>query len=68
MPSDTDTYDEYEDLVTTAEACQIFRVSRSTIHRAIKSDKLHPLRTPGGHLRFRRADIEKMLGGAEAAS
>ncbi|WP_293002665.1 helix-turn-helix domain-containing protein [Mycobacterium sp.] len=60
MPSDTDTHDP-DDLVTSAEAARLGRVSKITIHRAVKAGKLTPLRTPGGHFRFRRSDIEALL-------
>lgn len=50
-----------DDLLTSAEAAKIGNVSKITIHRAVKAGKLTPLRTPGGHFRFRRSDIEKLL-------
>lgn len=63
MPQDTDTYDP-DDLVTSAEAAVLGRVSKMTILRAVKAGKLTPLRTPGGHFRFRRGDIDKLLSKA----
>ena len=55
------TSDSDDELVTSAEAAQIGKVSRVTIHRAVKAGKLVPLRTPGGHFRFRRAEVEALL-------
>lgn len=66
MPTGTDTYDP-EDLVTSAEAARLGNVSRITIHRAVKAGKLTPLRTPGGHFRFRRGEVEALLAGRASA-
>ncbi len=66
MPSDTDTYDP-DELLTSAEAAKAGHVSKITIHRAVKAGKLKALRTPGGHFRFRRADVEALLS-AEASA
>lgn len=60
MPESTDTYDP-DELVTSAEAAEIGRVSKMTILRAVKAGKITPLRTPGGHFRFRRSDVEALL-------
>lgn len=60
MPDDEDTYDS-DELVTSAEAADISGVSKMTILRAVKAGKLKPLRTPGGHFRFRRGDVDKLL-------
>ena len=66
MPPDTDTY-ESDDLITSAEAAKIGHVSKITIHRAVKAGKLTPLRTPGGHFRFRRSDVEALLAAGGVA-
>lgn len=66
MPADTDTYDP-DELVTSAEAAKIGNVSKITIHRAVKAGKLTALRTPGGHFRFRRSDVEALLTGQAGA-
>lgn len=66
MPGDTDTYDP-DELVTSAEAAKIGHVSKITIHRAVKAGKITPLRTPGGHFRFRRADVEALLASEASA-
>ena len=59
MP-DTDTYSE-DDLLSLAAAAKVARVSRSTLLRAESAEKITSLRTPGGHRRFRRADVEALL-------
>lgn len=66
MPESTDTYPP-DDLVTSSEAAALGRVSKVTILRAVKAGRLTPLRTPGGHFRFRRADVEALLS-AEAGA
>ena len=48
-------------LLTSAEAAALGGVSKMTILRAVRAGKLSPFRTPGGHFRFRRADIEELL-------
>lgn len=58
---------DLDDLITSAEAARIINVSKITIHRAVKAGRLTPLRTPGGHFRFRRADVEALLN-AEASA
>lgn len=62
MPTDTDTYDP-DELVTSARLAELGGVSKMTVLRAVRSGKLTPLRTPGGHFRFRRGDVEKLLSG-----
>ncbi|AMS03937.1 helix-turn-helix DNA binding protein [Gordonia phage UmaThurman] len=53
--------DDGEDLLTTTEAASLVRISRSTLFRAVEAGKITPLRTPGGHFRFRRSDVLAML-------
>lgn len=68
--ADTHTGPESE-LVGLTEAARIARVSRSTLLRAEKAGRIKPLRTPGGHRRYRRADAEGLLrvpGDERAAS
>lgn len=60
MPADTDTY-LGDELLTTREASKVAHVSVATIRRAVDAGKLIPLRTPGGHFRFRRSDVEALL-------
>lgn len=66
MPTDTDTYAEGE-LLTTREAAKVAHVSVITIRRAVEAGKLSPLRTPGGHFRFRRSDVDALLTSQRSA-
>ena len=66
MLSRMDTYDP-DELLTSAQVQRLANISKSTVSRAVKDGRLKPLRTPGGHFRFRRSDVEKLLT-AEAAS
>ena len=50
-----------ERLYTAGEVCQYFRVSRTALWRWRQDGKLTALKTPGGGLRFREADVEKAL-------
>jgi len=63
MTSDTYT-DSQSDLLTTREAAKVAHVSAITIRRAVEAGKLPALRTPGGHFRFRRSDVEALLTGS----
>ncbi len=51
-------------LITIAEAAAVFEVTRRTIHNWIKGGLLAAKKI-GGVVRIRRADIEKLIGGAE---
>jgi excisionase family DNA binding protein len=54
-------------LLTPGEAADILRVDPSTLREWVRRDKLECVTLPGGHRRYRRADIER-LAGLEAAS
>lgn len=60
MPDRTATcYTERERLYGTQEAAKLLGLHRSTINKAVRRHLLVPdERTPGGHLRFRRATLE----------
>lgn len=66
MAKRSDSYDP-EELLTTAEVAKIARISKMTVTRAVKAGRIKPLRTPGGHFRFRRGDVDALLS-TEAAS
>ncbi len=40
----------------------MLRVDRSTVLRWIRLGQLQAIRTPGGHVRIRRADAERLMG------
>jgi excisionase family DNA binding protein len=50
-----------EPYLITKEAKEYLKVSTPTIHRWIRAGILKPSRLPGGGLRFRRADLDKVL-------
>lgn len=53
-----------ESLLTPGEVAQLFRVDPKTVTRWAKAGKLPaPLRTLGGHRRYRESDIRKLLAG-----
>ncbi|MDD7812592.1 excisionase family DNA-binding protein [Mycobacterium sp. CSUR Q5927] len=66
MPSDTNTYAS-DDLLTTAEVAELAKISKITVTRAVKAGRITPLRTPGGHFRFRRGDVDALLSGQAAS-
>jgi len=48
-------------LMTPAEVAKLFRVDPKTVTRWAQSGKLSSLRTLGGHRRYRRDEVEKLL-------
>ncbi|MDZ7732186.1 MAG: BldC family transcriptional regulator [Acidimicrobiia bacterium] len=56
--------------MTAGEVARAFAVDPSTVARWADSGKIASIRTPGGHRRFRRSDVEALLAPehTEAAS
>ena len=52
---------EYQTLLTINDVARIFQVSKQAIRHWTNSGRLACVRTPGGHRRFRRSDIERIL-------
>jgi excisionase family DNA binding protein len=50
-----------DDLMRPREVAEIFGVRTTTIARWAREGRLTPLRTPGGHRRYRRAAILRLL-------
>jgi excisionase family DNA binding protein len=48
---------QIEPLLTSGEVADLFGVSFKTVQRWHKIGKLRGIRTPGGHRRFRKADV-----------
>jgi excisionase family DNA binding protein len=48
-------------LLTPREVAGLFGVRTTTIARWAREGALTPLRTPGGHRRYRRQDIQRLL-------
>jgi excisionase family DNA binding protein len=56
------TYDDPSpDLLTPGEVARLFRVDPKTVTRWAAQGRLPSIRTPGGHRRFRAADVHKLL-------
>ena len=53
---------EQEVLLTPAEVAKMFRVDPKTVTRWAKAGKLTAIRTLGGHRRYRRSDVQALLG------
>ena len=53
---------EQEVLLTPAEAAKLFRVDPKTVTRWAKAGKLTAIRTLGGHRRYRRSEVQALLG------
>ncbi len=55
------------DWVPLRVACRILGVNESTLRRWADSGRVRSFRTPGGHRRFRRADLDAMVRGQPSA-
>jgi excisionase family DNA binding protein len=54
---------EVDPLLTPAEVARMFRVDPKTVTRWAKAGRIASLRTPGGHRRYREADVQALLRG-----
>jgi excisionase family DNA binding protein len=54
-----------EKLLTPGEVAALFRVDPKTVTRWAASGKITSIRTPGGHRRFREAEVREFLAGRE---
>jgi len=53
-------------LLTPGEVAALFRVDAKTVSRWAAAGRIGSVRTPGGHRRFREAEVRRLL--AELAS
>ena len=49
-------------LLTPGEVAALFRVDPKTVTRWAAAGRLGSIRTPGGHRRFREAEVHDLLG------
>lgn len=56
-----------EKLLTPGEVATLFRVDPKTVTRWAASGRISSIRTPGGHRRFREAEVLQLLDGRNAA-
>jgi excisionase family DNA binding protein len=57
-----------ERLLTPGEVATLFRVDPKTVTRWAASGRISSIRTPGGHRRFREAEVRELLEGNEATA
>lgn len=57
-----------EKLLTSHQVAKLLNVWPETLRRWEKEGKLKPLRTPGGHRRYKESQIKKLLGEEEKAN
>ncbi|RCV58187.1 BldC family transcriptional regulator [Marinitenerispora sediminis] len=51
----------FEELLTPGEVAARFRVDAKTVTRWANTGKLTTIRTPGGHRRYRKSEIDALL-------
>jgi excisionase family DNA binding protein len=52
--------DEGDPLYTPGEVAAIFRVDPKTVTRWAASGRITSIRTPGGHRRFRKSEVDRL--------
>jgi excisionase family DNA binding protein len=57
-----------ERLLTPGEVATLFRVDPKTVTRWAASGRIGSIRTPGGHRRFREAEVRELLEGNDVAT
>jgi excisionase family DNA binding protein len=57
-----------DDLLTTAEAARMLRVSQKTIGRWVRLGQLPAVRLPSGQFRIKRAEVERLLASDQPQS
>ena len=55
-----------EPLLTPAEVAALWRVDPKTVTRWAAAGKIGSIRTPGGHRRFREAEVRALLKAGDA--
>ena len=57
-----------ERLLTPGEVATLFRVDPKTVTRWAASGRISSIRTPGGHRRFREAEVRELLEGKDGTA
>jgi excisionase family DNA binding protein len=57
-----------ERLLTPGEVATLFRVDPKTVTRWAASGRISSIRTPGGHRRFREAEVRELLEGNDGTA
>jgi excisionase family DNA binding protein len=56
--------DRDDEILTAREVARLFRVDPKTVSRWERTGRLRAFKTPGGHRRFRRGDVERAISEA----
>lgn len=60
-----ESVDAKDRLLTPGEVAVLFRVDPKTVTRWASAGRIHSIRTPGGHRRFRESDVRALLDGSQ---
>jgi len=61
MPTPQRHNQDADDLLTPIEAAELISVSVRSLYRWEDDGRISPSRTPGGHRRYRRADVLALI-------
>lgn len=61
------TMDAQERLMTPGEVAALFRVDPKTVTRWAAAGRIRSIRTPGGHRRFLRSEVQALLDSLSGA-
>lgn len=59
---------DYEDLMTPAQVARVLALDPKTVTRWARAGTVPCITLPSGHRRFRRSDVDKLLGRGPAAT
>jgi excisionase family DNA binding protein len=67
LPMDDRPQSGRDRLLTPGEVAALFRVDPKTVTRWAAAGRIGSIRTPGGHRRFREAEVRALLAGESAS-
>lgn len=65
IENDNKNRNQEDELLSPGEVARLFGVDPKTVTRWAESGKLHPIRTLGGHRRYRASEVYELLRDAQ---